>query len=766
MPSQNSSSIPRWLVVTMSMVVWSSVNMAGRRALFAQASSAFVAAPSHLTSHSTRTAYTASTAAGTTPRFASSQATTSRRSTVRDDSVAATKKEMKELSTKKTTTTAVSSPQDAKLLNLSTVTLEDLHTILVDGWGYPKFRVKQVWNWIREQGVTDVDEMTNLPAKLRDQLHTFSVSAALTLAEEQVSTDGTIKRAYRCADGQVIESVLMPYTDGRYTACISSQAGCAQGCVFCATGQMGFSRQLSPDEIFEQVSRFAAELKQQDKADQLALAAAGEDAEEIETLNNGKKHGRSRRLSNIVFMGMGEPLANYRNVVTAINRMTGELGIGARKITVSTVGIVPNIRKLTHDPNVPQIRLAVSLHCATDEERTALLPANKRYGGLDELMSALKDYIETTGQRITLEWALIQGQNDDVETARKLGQLIKRSGLRRDMVHVNVIPLNPTGGFTGGPSGRQRVNAFVQALEKDYGIACTPRVRRGIDIDAGCGQLKSAVLDRGDKQIGPTVKDTSDVGPMEGDLNANEPFAIIDAAVRQSAMPAAPMQEPRVGVYEDEYDNDEDEDEAIFLNVYDGDDEEEEFELQRSQDRTTPSTEAVVLNDEYSLDGSSVDFESDDYEDPTFDEDWQKQEASRLIDLVKGKTMASYNDSSGATSKIVMPSLGKQPKQVKEKTKASSSDSSGAAPKIATPSSDKKPKRVKEKTKASSSDSSGAAPKIATPSSGKKPEQTSGKQPKQASGKHPKQENSRLIDLVKGKAMASKTATPSSGKQP
>lgn len=654
--NSNANSIPRWLlVVTMSMVVWSS--MMGRRV----AQAAFVAAPSRLSRTSTSTSIPELAfchAVTGTSRFASSQAT-SRRSSVRSDNAPTSTK--KEKST--TLTTTVSSPQDAKLLNLSTVTLADLHTILVDGWGYPKFRVKQVWNWIREQGITDVDQMTNLPFKLRDQLSQFSVQAALTLAEEQVSSDGTIKRAYRCADGQVIESVLMPYTDGRYTACISSQAGCAQGCVFCATGQMGFSRQLSPDEIFEQVSRFAAELKQQDKEDKVAAAAAG-DEDDSDTLMNGKKHGRARRLSNVVFMGMGEPLANYRNVVTAINRMTGELGIGARKITVSTVGIVPNIRKLTHDENVPQIRLAVSLHCASDEERSALLPANKRYGGLDELMDALKDYIDTTGQRITLEWALIQGQNDDVETARKLGKLIHRSGLRRDMVHVNVIPLNPTGGFVGGPSGRQRVNAFVQALEKDYGIACTPRVRRGIDINAGCGQLKSVVLDRGDKQIGPTVKDVSDVGHMEGDLNANEPFAVIDVPVRQPAI-TAPIHEPRVGVYEDEDDED---DEAIFLHDYDGDD--EEFELQKSKDGTATSskdgtatsTEAVLLNDEYLLDGSlTVDFESDDFEDPEFDQDWQKQEASRLIDLVKGKTIASSNDSSGAASKIATPSLGKQP---------------------------------------------------------------------------------------------------------
>jgi 23S rRNA (adenine2503-C2)-methyltransferase len=188
-----------------------------------------------------------------------------------------------------TTAPASTTSKSAKLLNLSSVTQQDLQTVIVDGWGYPKFRAAQVWNWIREQGVTDVQKMTNVPAALRQQLEQFSKPSALELALEETSKDGTIKRAYRCADGQVIESVLMPYSDGRYTACISSQAGCAQGCVFCATGQMGFSRQLTADEIFEQVARFAAELKQIDKQ---------------QAANDQKTHGRAKRLSNVVFMGM------------------------------------------------------------------------------------------------------------------------------------------------------------------------------------------------------------------------------------------------------------------------------------------------------------------------------------------------------------------------------------------------------------------------------------------------------------------------------
>jgi len=189
--------------------------------------------------------------------------------------------------------------------------------------------------------------------------------------------------------------------------------------------------------------------------------------------------------------GMGEPLANYRNVLGAIRRMNDDLGIGARKITISTVGVVPNIKKLMEEDI--QVRLALSLHCADDEERSALFPANRRYGGLDELMKTIREYIFTTNRRVTLEWALIENENDTPEVARQLGQLLQRFEIRRDMVHINVIPLNPTGGFKGSPSGRRGVHDFVSILDKEFGLKATPRVRRGIDIVAGCGQLKAAV---------------------------------------------------------------------------------------------------------------------------------------------------------------------------------------------------------------------------------------------------------------------------------
>jgi 23S rRNA (adenine2503-C2)-methyltransferase len=280
----------------------------------------------------------------------------------------------------------------------------------------------------------------------------------LETTTEKKSRDGTVKRLYRLPDGQLIEAVLMPYDDDRRTACISTQAGCAMGCVFCATGQMGFARHLSASEIFEQAARFAADLE-----------AEGE------------------RLSNIVLMGMGEPFHNYDQTLEAIHRLHNQLGIGARHITVSTVGLVPQIRQFA-DEGI-QVKLAISLHAATDEERGALLPVNRRWN-LDELMDACRYYIEKTGRRITFEWALIRGENDTPEQAHKLGKL-----LRGMLCHVNLIPLNPTGGYDGKPSDGEAVDNFIRVLDS-YGVSATVRVRRGIDIDAGCGQLKSAVLKR------------------------------------------------------------------------------------------------------------------------------------------------------------------------------------------------------------------------------------------------------------------------------
>lgn len=338
---------------------------------------------------------------------------------------------------------------------------EQLEAFVVDDLKLPKFRAKQLREWIYEKGVDDFANMTNLPAKWRADMSSRGLTVGGTIAgvkAEQVSVkDGTIKRAYELRDGSVIESVLMPYTDGRRTACISSQAGCGMGCTFCATGQMGFKRHLTAAEIFEQASRFSRELRRRDE-----------------------------RLSNVVFMGMGEPLENYDQVLAAARRINDELGVGARHITISTVGLAHGIEKLADDPL--QVTLAVSLHQADDEARSAIMPVNRRYD-LETLLASINKYQRKTKRRVTFEWAAIAGENDDAQAARKLGRLLKRHAVRD--AHVNVIPLNPTAGFSGKKS--TNVDSFCKTLQDEFRISATPRVRRGIDIDAGCGQLTTAL---------------------------------------------------------------------------------------------------------------------------------------------------------------------------------------------------------------------------------------------------------------------------------
>ncbi len=343
------------------------------------------------------------------------------------------------------------------MIDLYSLTLEQLADLL-QSWSEPRFRAKQIWAWLYDKRVTSLDAMSNLPKSLRNRLQAETTLGSLTIEAEQTSEDGTVKRLYRLADGQLIESVLMEYDDERRTACISTQAGCAMGCVFCATGQMGFSRHLTSAEIFEQALFFARDLE-----------------------------ARGDRLSNVVFMGMGEPFHNYDASLEAVRRLMNDLGIGARHITVSTVGLVPMIRRFAEEGL--QVKLAVSLHAATDAERDALLPVNRRYP-LSDLIQACRDYVETSGRRMTFEWTLIQGENDTPEQAHALGGLLK--GLK---CHVNVIPLNPTGGYHGGPSASGRIEAFI-AILGEYNVPATVRIRRGIDIAAGCGQLKSDVIKR------------------------------------------------------------------------------------------------------------------------------------------------------------------------------------------------------------------------------------------------------------------------------
>lgn len=340
-------------------------------------------------------------------------------------------------------------------LDLLTLSEPQLRALLADR-GQPAFRARQILAGVYQRGAREFEELTDLPAALRRSLAEALCIGRARLRTEQRARDGTIKRLYQLADGQLIESVLMPYDDGRRTACISTQAGCAMACRFCATGQMGWQRHLDEAEILEQAWRFHAEL----------LA-------------------RGERLSNVVLMGMGEPFHNYEASIGAVRRLGAELGIGQRHITISTVGIVPAIRRFAEEGL--QVKLAISLHAATDEARTPLLPVNRRWP-IDELMAACRDYQQRSGRRISFEWALIAGQNDSLEEARRLARLLR--GLS---CHVNLIPLNPTGGFEGGPSPDEAARAFAARLEAQ-GIPATVRLRRGIDIDAGCGQLRDRAL--------------------------------------------------------------------------------------------------------------------------------------------------------------------------------------------------------------------------------------------------------------------------------
>jgi 23S rRNA (adenine2503-C2)-methyltransferase len=317
--------------------------------------------------------------------------------------------------------------------------------------GEPRYRVDQVWSGLYQQ-LAEPEEMTNLPKALRGKL-TEVLQPALQQDVRRVSDGGdTVKYLWRLHDGSPIETVLMLYPD-RVTVCVSSQAGCAMGCGFCATGQAGFTRQLTTGEIVEQVVRAAREAR-----------ALG------------------RRLANVVFMGMGEPLANEPNVWAAIERIHGDLGLSARHLTVSTIGIVPGSRRLAGRP-LP-VNLAVSLHAANDDKRSQLIPVNSRYP-IALLMEACRDYLAVKGRRISFEWALIAGVNDTDTDADELARLCRRFRLP---AHVNLIPLNPTPGWPTVGSSPARVREFCTLLV-DRGVNATVRRNRGTDIDAACGQL-------------------------------------------------------------------------------------------------------------------------------------------------------------------------------------------------------------------------------------------------------------------------------------
>jgi 23S rRNA (adenine2503-C2)-methyltransferase len=345
----------------------------------------------------------------------------------------------------------------------------DQMTALLAGWGEPGFRVDQLWHWLYRSLVDDFGSMTNLPKALRERLAAETDLRLLRPQGEQVSASGqTRKVLFRLRDDNSIESVRMDYHDRR-TACISTQAGCGMGCTFCATGQMGLTRNLSPGEILAQVLHFAREIRRKEIEHADALGIQAQIAE--------------HPISNVVFMGMGEPLANYAATWQAIETLTGERGynLGARHFTLSTVGLVPGIRRLAEEA-LP-VNLAVSLHAPNDELRNQMIPVSERYP-LDELMAAVRAYAAKTRRRVTIEYALIDGVNDAPGQARELAALL--AGL---LCHVNLIPLNPTPGSELRPSPREQVEAFWQELQW-AGIPTTVRMRRGIDIEAGCGQLR------------------------------------------------------------------------------------------------------------------------------------------------------------------------------------------------------------------------------------------------------------------------------------
>ena len=292
--------------------------------------------------------------------------------------------------------------------------------------GEARFRVEQVWRGLYEQRA-DLDELTALPKALRRKL-ADELPSALTLVTERVSDDGdTVKFLWALDDGARVETVLMLYPD-RATVCVSSQAGCAMGCGFCATGQAGFERHLTIGEIVEQVVRSMQRAARVD-----------------------------RRVSNVVFMGMGEPMANEDRVWSAVERLHGDLGLSARHITISTVGIVPGIRKLATRP-LP-VNLAVSLHAANDALRDQLVPINRRYP-LAEVLDACNAYLAVRNRRVSFEWALIDGVNDRASDARELSVLCQRL---RPAAHVNLIPLNPTPGYATRGSSGTRVRVFAMS---------------------------------------------------------------------------------------------------------------------------------------------------------------------------------------------------------------------------------------------------------------------------------------------------------------
>lgn len=369
------------------------------------------------------------------------------------------------------------------LRDLKSITRDELIQQL-RAWSAPAYRADQILDWVYKKRVSDWNAMSNLPAGLRERLPREMTLHTLKLVRLQGGRDTTRKFLWRLPDGALVESVLIPanpalYGDqsDRHTLCVSTQVGCAYGCKFCASGLEGWMRNLEPHEIVDQVLAVerwhAAEAARSDDATGAATDARRDSQE-----------GRDPRLiNNLVIMGMGEPLANYDHLVRALTLLNAEWGggIGARKITVSTSGLAPQIRRLAEEP--PQFRLAISLHGATDDVRGRLMPVNRKYP-LRELVAACQYYVERKGQMVTLEYILIAGVNDALAQVEPLARLARQLHAK-----VNLIPYNHVEGLNWERPDEARQEAFWSAL-RDRRVAATLRREKGHDIDAACGQLR------------------------------------------------------------------------------------------------------------------------------------------------------------------------------------------------------------------------------------------------------------------------------------
>jgi len=336
--------------------------------------------------------------------------------------------------------------------------------------GQPGYRLDQLWQGLYQR-LQEPDQISNLPKSLRQSIAAEFTPALRPVEIQRSSDDATIKWLLETDDGSQVETVLMHY-HRRSTVCISSQAGCAMGCGFCATGQAGFDRNLSVGEILEQVVVARRQSEAEPSPDKQADKHRDDDGDQGVV--------GPRRLSNVVFMGMGEPMANYDRVLEATRRLIVDFGIGARHITISTVGLVPQMLRLAEEGL--QVGLALSLHAANDTLRNELVPVNRRHP-ISELVAACQLFRQHTGRRVSIEWAMIDGVNDRPQDADELAAVAVAA-----RAHVNLIPLNPTPGWPTVGSPRNRIVEFADRL-RQAGIAATIRQNRGTDIDAACGQL-------------------------------------------------------------------------------------------------------------------------------------------------------------------------------------------------------------------------------------------------------------------------------------